>query len=115
MPKRILGLSGGADADRQLRERAAKLWQRGVEPLTAEEAVAKIGLSKDCECLDASLNKEFAYIHRRSDSGSDFYFIALGNSAPTDFEVAFRIKGMKPELWDAETGKARAAAVWRES
>ncbi|MBQ9431208.1 MAG: hypothetical protein IJU44_06615 [Kiritimatiellae bacterium] len=114
-PRRILGLSGGSGADRQLRDRVEKLWQRSVEPITAGEALEKLGLAKDCECLNPDLTNKFSYIHRRADSGADIYFVALGNTAPTDFEVAFRVAGKTPELWDAETGKTRTAAVWREA
>ena len=55
----------------------------------------------------------FDWIHRR-DGETEIYFISNQKSLDAKAEVAFRVSGKQPELWDAVTGKITDLPEWRE-
>jgi hypothetical protein len=42
------------------------------------------------------------------------FFVANTTPKTNTFTASFRVKGLRPELWDAETGSIRFAPVWRQ-
>ena len=48
----------------------------------------------------------------RSDAGTEIYFVANQKPRSEKLEASFRVSGLVPELWYADTGK-RAPAAWR--
>ncbi len=42
------------------------------------------------------------------------FFVANTAGQANKFTASFRVTGLRPELWDAETGNIRFAPVWRE-
>lgn len=48
----------------------------------------------------------FDWIHRRHGQ-TDIYFVSNQSAEQTSVEVAFRVTGRKPQLWDAVTGAVR--------
>jgi hypothetical protein len=54
----------------------------------------------------------FSACHRRT-SDADFYFVSNQEHEEREVEVAFRITGKAPELWNAETGEMRALTDWQ--
>jgi hypothetical protein len=51
-------------------------------------------------------------IHRRA-GDADIYFVASASRQSGFADCRFRITGRIPELWDAATGRTRAADAWR--
>jgi len=77
------------------------------------------GLSPDIEFRTVSAPalsvqpSEFDWIHRR-DGATEIYFISNQRTLDAKAEVAFRVSGKQPELWDAVTGKIADLPEWRE-
>ena len=51
----------------------------------------------------------------RKTKDATLFFVANTNDSPASFTASFRIRGERPELWDAEDGSIRFAPVWREN
>lgn len=105
-----------------------ELSQAGVAvigPQTLAESVTKLregpleavlradGLAPDIEFREPSVGANFDWIHRR-DGETEIYFVS--NQSPLDAaaQVAFRVAGRQPELWDAVTGSVRDLPVYRQ-
>ena len=110
-PVRAPGLRGYPTADGRVRALAEKVWAKGVLTCRPAEALAQLGVKPDFATEEKRPAPQ--WIHRRGD-GADWYFVALNNVETRSFEVSFRQTGRTPEVWDAETGTARPADVWRE-
>ena len=53
-------------------------------------------------------------MHRRYDDGIEAYFVAQPNKVEGVVTASFRIAGLSPELWDAETGETGIEPLeWR--
>jgi hypothetical protein len=64
------------------------------------------GFLPDVEFRGARDGVEMDWVHR-CDGHCDVYFVANLSELQTDVEVAFRVSGRVPELWDAVTGGIR--------
>ena len=107
MPTKVPGLWRYPEGDAEISSRAAAIWGKGVVAGRAPEGIAALKLPPDFVCLAAAdgLADETAWIHRRYDDGAEAYFVACPNAHAGDFTCSFRIDGLKPEIWDAESGK----------
>jgi len=68
--------------------------------------LAALGNLPDCQFRGATSDAEMHFVHRKTD-GTHIYWINSRNYGAQDVQVSFKIKGMKPELWDAVTGNIR--------
>jgi len=112
-PTRAPGLAGYPLADARIRERAERVWAKGVLACRPEEALRRLGIEPDFTSAENHPNRGASYIHRRS-ADADWYFVALNNAEPKSFEASFRLTGRQPEIWDAEKGTIADAPQWRE-
>lgn len=82
--------------------------------LTLKETFDAMGLLPDFSytCVGAQANIRF--IHRRSDDGTDIYFLSNQSPGPSDIVASFRVTGKQPELWDAVTGHIADVATFRQ-
>jgi len=53
------------------------------------------------------------FIHRRTEDGTELYFVANKTDTPQELACKFRVQGKRPELWRPESGRVEAAAVCR--
>jgi hypothetical protein len=60
---------------------------------------------------DATQNIRIA---AREDGATRIFFIANLSQQPAQFTASFRVAGLQPELWDAETGSIQQAPLWRD-
>ncbi|MDD4644749.1 MAG: glycosyl hydrolase [Bacteroidales bacterium] len=119
-PEKAPGLSGYPKSDEQIREMTQKLWGtaneadrkvgkgRVLKGMTPAEALALMGIEPDFSS-GGTLN----YIHR-SVNGTEVYFVASPEEESTDIVCSFRVAGMKPEVWDPETGVMKPVSVFEE-
>jgi len=49
----------------------------------------------------------------RKDGETDIFFLANVSDKSREFTASFRVTGKQPELWQAEDGSIRPAAVWK--
>ncbi len=97
-----------------------------IAPKTLAGAVAKMregglwaevhadGLVPDIEFRKSSPGAVFKWIHRR-DGKAEIYFISNQSTNDVTSQVAFRVAGKKPELWDAVTGSRRELAEYTKT
>ena len=119
-PVKCAGLSGYPESDEQVKTMATKLWGAGNEKdrtvgqgrvltgMTPEEALALMNIKPDFLS-----SKPVNRIHH-SVGGLEVYFVANPETADADITCHFRVSGMKPEAWDAETGEMRPVTVFEE-
>ena len=114
-PVRAPGLSQGAAGDAEVRRTADEIFSAGVLAVSPEEALGRLGIAPQIRWNEKELPEGVSkvnWIHRRED-GAEWFFVALPTRTPHDLELSFRVSGREPELWDAESGEIRPAAVWR--
>jgi hypothetical protein len=114
-PSRSPSMKGYPDADEQVKSLARKMWgdlslkQRSygkgtvLTGMTMQEVFDLLKLVPDCRIDDTI---PVLYNHRSFD-GKDIYFITNQSEQQIQTNVAFRVKDMQPELWNAATGAIR--------
>lgn len=121
-PERLVSRVGGDAAQREFHAVADKLW--GESPAqTGQKKVGKgrlvwgqssrsllqaDGLAPDFEALNTKRQSDYEYIHYTIE-GADVYFVCNQTTQTREVELAFRVKGRQPELWDPATGEIRIA------
>ena len=126
-PDRAPGLTDFPRCDEEVRTLAARMW--GPSPAADGQRVfgkGRIlwgrdlgeiargdGLLPDIEFSKTPPQADFDWIHRRWGDW-EIYFISNQGSTPSACEVAFRVQGKQPELWDAVTGRFQALPQYRQ-
>jgi hypothetical protein len=116
-PEKSPSLGGYPHCDHEIQKLSAELWDSGkiISGKTAPEVLAARGIKPDFECDQPSVH----WVHRQVDE-LDIYFVANGMVAdiypyagsPMVANCSFRITGAKPEIWDPETGRISAIALY---
>jgi len=86
-------------------------WDVGAPPLSEPEqygdfAVVADVLERMSVPLDFASDVPLRYTHRR-DGETDIYFVANPEPRALEANTVFRVRGKRPELWDAITGEIR--------
>jgi hypothetical protein len=125
-PAHALGLAGQADGDARFRSAVDALWGDGASGTARQvghgrvyasgpiqQVLDALKVGPDADCSTGRADGQVRWIHRRLDDG-DLYFIANRQRRPETVLCTFRVAGKTPEIWDAETGAIRAAAIYSE-
>ena len=110
-PIRAPGLSGYPESDAQVKKLVDNLWGTGkvITEKTPSEVLGGLGIKPD---FVSSVPMNF--IHHTVE-GREVYFIACPDQEANNIVCSFRVTGMKPESWDAVTGKMEPITVFEES
>lgn len=122
-PTRSISLANYPQCDAEVRSIVDASWESVRSKATMPTVLDELGLPADVEFLGVDMtpvyrqrmeywSPQVAWNHRRT-SDADIYFLTNQERRPRNVEVAFRITGRVPELWDAETGEIRGAGIWR--
>lgn len=79
---------------------------------SVEDALNLEKISKDVNVLDSV--KDISWIHRK-DVDADYYFISNKSTENKSIKISFRVKGVKPELWNAVSGKITDMFLWENN
>lgn len=105
-PERLLGLAGGAAADRRFKELVARIWNganpRLFEGCTEDEALAKLGVKPAFEVV-SRLEKGSVLASPREENGRAFFFVSNQTTNYLAFTAAFRTRDRFAEVWHPET------------
>lgn len=115
------------DADKQVQQMAAQLWNISANMQGRYYAYGKGRVYPDHTTLetvftDLHLRPDFSsakaddpllFIHRKLKDG-DYYFIANQTDHPLTFDASFRVKGYRPELWNPQTTEIRWLPEYQE-
>lgn len=112
-PDRAPGLKDFPRADAEVARLASGLWDTGIirEEHDLSAVLRDAGVPPDVAGLDPA---EARFIHRR-DADRDVYFVCNQTDRTLDLKPVFRVKGKRPELWDATTGEIARPAVHAET
>lgn len=107
-PIRTPGLETDTKAKAVFNQLIVKYWDSGLikQPESYMKSIKK--LTPDCQ-----LPKDMAYSHHRIGT-SDFYFVSNQSYDAKNANCIFRVSGMQPELWNAETGKITNSPNWKQ-
>ncbi len=109
-PSQAPGYLASAADNKAIADLSAKIFQ-GPNAKGVVIPAAQLGATLQAKLrADAAFSKvlpEVGVIHRHTDGG-EVYFIANTSDHPVSDTVVLRTAGLKPELWDATTGRATA-------
>ncbi len=127
-PDKVYGLSNYKEQEKDLRRLADRIWGsssdsqvidkqygkgRIVSGKKVREVLAEQGVIPDLTYSQQGEKPVLDYIHRTTESG-EIYFIRNTDSRSVYVEPSFRVKHMRPELWDPVTGERHRMAIFRE-
>ena len=124
-PERSPSLQNQPEADRRVKEMAARIWGdvdgvnvkqrrygKGMicDGLDLETLFAQIGYVPDCKTPDG-MN---VYFGHQKDGDTDIYILSNQDNRALTMDVAFRVTGKQPELWNPVTGVIRKLPAFRQ-
>lgn len=124
-PERSPSLQNQPEADRRVKEMAARIWGdvdgvnvkqrrygKGMicDGLDFETLFAQLGYVPDCKVPDG-MN---VYQGHQKDCDTDIYILSNQDNRALTMDVAFRVTGKQPELWDPVTGVIRKLPAFRQ-
>lgn len=124
-PERSPSLQNQPEADRMVKEMAARIWGdvdgvnvkqrrygKGMicDGLDLETLFAQIGYVPDCNTPDG-MN---VYFGHQKDGDTDIYILSNQDNRALTMDVAFRVTGKQPELWNPVTGVIRKLPAFRQ-
>jgi hypothetical protein len=71
-------------------------------------------LEKMRAAADFTSSAKLNWIHRRV-GDTEVYFVANGNAATVEAKCNFRVQGLRPELWNPQTGEISPLAMYEET
>jgi hypothetical protein len=77
---------------------------------TIQEVLTTLNVTKDFDGPGLSAGN-VAWTHRR-DGSSEIYFVSNQQKKAVSINCNFRVSGLIPEIWNAETGEAIDAPIW---
>jgi len=118
-------LANYPESDNQVKELAKKLWgaevdqNKQIKKYGEGYVVDKLDLKATLETLelykDVDLDTDLPVLWtHRSMPGMEIYFLTNQSEEEVNFEPSFRVRGMKPQLWDAITGEIRILNEYTE-
>lgn len=123
--ERSPSLQNQPEADRRVKEMAARIWGdvdgvnvkqrrygKGMicDGLDFETLFAQLGYVPDCKVPDG-MN---VYQGHQKDGDTDIYILSNQDNRALTMDVAFRVTGKQPELWDPVTGVIRKLPAFRQ-
>lgn len=110
-PQKSPSLQNYPLCDQQLSQLATRLWDTQlVQEGSIIDRLTNGSLSPDFSVEDG-VREDIDFIHRKVDN-VDIYFVANARKENREERFCFRVSGMQPELWNAETGEVSVLPVW---
>ncbi|MCK5907365.1 MAG: hypothetical protein KAG37_07230, partial [Flavobacteriales bacterium] len=121
-PVKSPSLQGYPNSDKQVMEIAERMWAGNdkiksygkgfiIDGLGLQESLNELGIQKDVE-----INTEHLVLWtHHTMPGMEIYFLTNQSEQEVNFTPSFRVKGMKPQLWNAITGEVRPLNEFTEA
>lgn len=108
-PEKACGLTGYPEADAEVAEAAAKLWESGriLPPQDPTEWLAQHGIAPDF-----TSDRNLTFVHHQI-GDLDLYFVSNPFKRAVNATCSFRMKDKHIELWDPETGQISPVASYQ--
>jgi hypothetical protein len=119
-PAHSATLQNYPQSDKEVAQLGDEIWNnkigsgRVIADKSAREVLLADGILPDCEFqTDNQVKTDFDSIHRTTDN-AEIYFVANRATNSASANVAFRVSGKAPEIWNAVTGEHKFAAAYEE-
>jgi hypothetical protein len=113
-PGKSPSLENYPKCDKQVKELAASLWNNQlIKDKSVVEFLNESKIPSDFMVSDGDPS-DISFIHRSTDE-EEIYFIANAKKENREEVCSFRVSGLRPELWNAETGEIIKPAVWKDN
>ncbi|MDR3652808.1 MAG: glycosyl hydrolase [Paludibacter sp.] len=106
-PLSYLGINSQKDAEVQ--RLATEIWNstqigkgKIFKGITIQQALDLLKISPDFQFSSENADAQIHWIHR-SVNGEEMYFLSNHRRRPENIVATFRVHGLQPELWNAET------------
>jgi hypothetical protein len=111
-PAQTMTLQDYPACDRELRQIADELWDKGrvIAGKSAVQVLRDLNVFPD---FAAESSADVDYIHRR-EGKTEIYFVRNATAEPVSVRATFRVNGLQPELWDPMSGIRRDAAAFHQ-
>ena len=127
-PNGAISLVGGDEAKKAFQSLSDKLWGNAnvasglldygkgkvVWGVSAREYLLSQGVEPDFAVENNDSKTDFDYIHYNVGE-ADVYFVSNQTAEKQVLTAAFRVEGLHPELWDANTGDIRDALAFKQA
>lgn len=127
-PNGAISLVGGDEAKKAFQSLTDKLWGNDnvasgsldygkgkvVWGVSAREYLLSQGVDPDFAVENNDSKTDFDYIHYTVGE-ADVYFVSNQTAEKQVLTAAFRVEGLHPELWDANTGDIRDALAFKQA
>jgi len=127
-PVRLTGLPAKGAIDAEVKKIADRLWAdcdagksesrsgagRVVCGASARQALASAGVGPDLTSKGPAPDMDFDFIHRRV-GAEEIYFVRNVRPEKRNAVLSFRVRGLAPELWNAQTGEVVQQGVYAQT
>lgn len=113
-PEKSPSLQGYLECDDHVSRLANKLWGDGLIKDDSIVDFLNDGTVPPDFSVDNDAGQELVFIHRKTDL-ADIYFVASHRKEIRHERCRFRVSGMQPEIWNAETGEISNAPEWQSN
>ena len=102
-PQKSPSLEGYPTCDDEVEQLASELWDKGlIRDMTVPEALQKLDVRPDFN--PGTTGSDLRFIHRSCPEG-EIYFVANPEKQHRVETCEFRVQGLVPQRWDAQTGQ----------
>jgi hypothetical protein len=113
-PKKSPSLKRYPSSDVKVAQFAEELWGKGlIKDISVLDFLKNGALPPDVSIEQVSGN-DFDFTHRKA-ADTDIYFVVNKQKESRVLNCRFRVSGMQPELWNAESGEITKAIVWKDN
>ncbi len=113
-PQKSPSLNSYPSCDESVAQLAGQLWSKGlIKENSIVEELQNGTLPPDFSIAQGS-RESIDYIHRKTEN-ADIYFVVNSCKESRELACRFRVSGLQPELWNAETGEIAIASVWQDN
>lgn len=113
-PIKSPSLSNYPNCDKEVHHLTKSLWEKGlVHDMELVDFLNESNSPADFS-IENEDKTEISFIHRKTEA-ADIYFIANARKASREIIGRFKVSGKQPELWNAENGKIKDLAVFKEN
>lgn len=113
-PKKSPSLKSPKTSDKKVAQLADELWGEGlIKDISVLDFLKHGALPPDVSIAQVS-GSDFDFTHRKA-KDTDIYFVVNKQKESRVLNCRFRVSGMQPELWNADSGEITKAIVWNDN
>ncbi|WP_430932596.1 glycosyl hydrolase [Saccharicrinis sp. 156] len=113
-PQKSPSMNSYPACDENVAALAYKLWTKGLIKENSIVEVLQNGTIPPDFTIEKGSRESMDYIHRKTED-ADIYFVVNSRKESRELGCRFRVSGLQPELWNAETGEMTKAVVWQDN